>query len=444
MKEIAQILLQVNETSSKKEKESILASHKDNTLLKEVLNQIFNPFLKTNIAKKKLAKQVKVAPTADIKELKEFLRYIQSESSGSDLDIANIQSYIQSQPEDERWLLEAMTIKTLKFGFTESTINKAFGYDFIPVFDIMLADKWVDVKRTTKNGVKVEKIIENWKRYTGKRIIATNKLDGNRVVVFVHEDCRIEFYSREGHLLEGYTELANAFQGLPKGFVYDGEVLAINTDGLNSKDLFQKTSSICRTKGEKKNLEFHGFDFLPINEFTKGGTDVSCELRKEALGKIIANHNNSLVKYVEPLYIGDFDKDLIEELSEKAKANEEEGIMVQLADAPYQCKRTKDILKVKVFMSADVRCIDVYEGHEESTKGKLGGLVLDYKGFPVNVGGGYSAEEREMYWNDPSLVLGKIIEIKFFEEFENEDGELDLRFATFKTLREDKSEPSYY
>ncbi|MFJ8247357.1 hypothetical protein [Peribacillus asahii] len=443
MKTISQILLQVNETSSKKEKESIIAQHKENELFKAVLNQIFNPFLKTNIAKKKLAKDVsKVKGFTPISDINEYMEYL-NKCTGNDENINSVQIYIKSQPEEIRWLLESMAIKTLKFGFTESTINKAFGHSFIPVFDIMLADKWVDVKRTTKNGVKVEKVIENWKLYIGKRVIATNKLDGNRITAFLYEDGRVEFYSREGHLLEGYTELAEAFKGLPTGQVYDGEVIAINTEGLNSKDLFQKTSSICRKKGEKKNLEFHGFDLLPIEEFKKGGFDVACEKRKEALGQLIENHNHSLIKYVEPLYVGEFDKELIEGLSEQAKLNEEEGIMVQLADAPYQCKRTKDILKVKVFQSADIRILDMYEGEGQNV-GKLGGLVMDYKGCRVNIGGGYSAEERELFWNNPESVLGKIAEIKFFEEFENEEGELDLRFATFKTIRDDKTEPSYY
>lgn len=440
MKQVAEILLQVNATSSKKEKEAILALHKENTLLRDVLNQIFNPFLKTNIAKKKLAKKVKVPPTANITELKEFLHYLQNQSSGSDTDIANIQSYITNQPEDLWWLFEAMAIKTLKFGFTESTINKAFDEDFIPTFDVMLAEKYTEEKRKA-DGTKVVK--NNYERYIGKEVIATPKLDGNRCVVFVHENGHIELLSRSGKDLEGYTEIIEAFKFFPKGFVYDGELLAINDSEFNSKELFQKTQTIVRTKGEKTGVMFWAFDLLPIAEFKSGGSPHDCIDRKNALKRVIEKYSHPLIQYVEPLYVGTFDEEIIEKLSEEAVAREEEGIMVQLAYAPYQLKRTFDILKVKIFQSADLRVLDVYEGEGQNV-GKLGGCIVDYKGYEVRVGYGYTKQEREDYWENTDLVIGKIIEVKYFEESQDMNGNLSLRFPGFKTIRDDKTEPSYY
>jgi len=444
MKEIAQILLQVESTSSKKEKEAILALHKDNTLLKEVLNQIFNPFIKTGMAKKKLEKKVKMICTTIISADHDYIHYLQNRCSGKDADIVNIQYFISQQPEELRWLYEAMAIKTLKFGFTESTINKAFGFNFLPTFDLMLAEKYIETKKIKG----VAKIYNHWERYIGKRVIATKKLDGNRVAVFVRDGGKVELYSREGHVLEGFGEIEKTFSLFPIGYVYDGELIATNEEGLNSQELFKKTSSIVKKKGEKVGLEFHAFDLLPIEEFEKGGFDMACEKRKDALGRLINMQRNTvqncqLVHYVTPLYIGDFDYDLMEKFASEAKENQEEGIMVQLADAPYECKRTFGILKVKAFESADIRCLDMYEGKSGKNIGRLGGLILDFKGHRVNIGGGYSDEQRNEIWANPSLVIGKIIEIKYFEESVDENGDLDLRFGTFKTIRDDKTEPSY-
>lgn len=439
---VAEIIKQVEETSSKKEKEAIIALHKDNELLGKVLNFVFNPYIKTNIAKKKLAKQVtKIdgawTPMWSVEDYMDFL----SKCSGRDNQIASVQDYIATHPKELHWLLEAMATKDLKIGATSSTINKAFGYDFIPTFDVMLAEKYIETKKVKG----VAKVYEHWQRYIGKRVIATNKLDGNRDVAFVRAKDDVKFYSREGHLLEGCIELEEAFSSFPVGFVYDGEMLATNEEGLNSKLLFQKTSKIIKKKGDKKGLEFHAFDIIPIEEFEKGGWNVSCEKRKEALKMVVSEQAHPLIKYVKPLYIGDFDKGIIDVLADVAKKNEEEGIMVQLADAPYECKRTFSILKVKSFESADIRCLDIYEGKSGKNIGRLGGLILDFKGSRVNVGGGFSDELRDSIWADPSLVIGKIVEIQYFEEFiDDETGELDLRFATFKTIRDDKSEPSYY
>lgn len=441
MNEIAVILKQIEATSSKKEKEAILAMHKDNTLLKDVLNQIFNPFIKTNIAKKKLAKKVDLTNVTELRSIYDYMAFL-SQSTGKDEHIATVQAYIESQPEDIRWLLEAMAIKNLKFGFTESTINKAFEYNFIPEFDVMLAEKYKEEKINKKTGEKKVKL--NYLRYNGLMVVATPKLDGNRCVVIVHDSGLIELLSRSGKVLEGYHEVVEAFKAFPRGFVYDGELLATNEEGFNSKDLFTKTQRITRSKGEKKDIHFHAFDILPIESFKEGICITPCIDRKNALEKVVAMYSNGIVEYVKPLYVGVFDEEIIKKLSEEACALEEEGIMVQLADAPYQCKRTFDILKVKVFESADLRVIGYYEGKEASTAGKLGGFIVDYRGYKVNVGGGYSKEEREDYWKDPEAMVGKIIEVKYFNESQDKHGNLSLRFPVFKTVREDKIEPSYH
>lgn len=440
MKDVAQILLQIESTSSKKEKEAILSSHKENTLLREVLNQIFNPFLKTNIAKKKLAKKVKGDITPEnLKTVHDYIDYLNS-SSGKDEHIVTVQSYILSQPEELRWLYEAMALKSLKFGFTGKTINKAFGEEFIPVFDVMLAEKYVETKRN-KDGT--QKVKKNYLRYTDKNVVVTPKLDGNRCVIFTHENGAIEMLSRSGKELEGYDEIVEAFKSFPKGFVYDGEILATNEEGLNALELFRKTSSIVRKKGKKTGVDFHAFDILPISDFQRGICPTACIDRKNALKATVEKYGNNLVKYVEPIYVGKFDEKIIKKLSDEACERQEEGIMVQLMDTPYVLKRTFDILKVKIFESADLRVIDVFEG-EGRDKGRLGGCIVDYKGYPVRVGYGYTREERIDFWNDKSLILNKIVEVRYKDESCDKNGKISLRHPGFKTVREDKTEPSYY
>lgn len=440
MKDVADILLEINSTSSKNDKQSILAHNKGNTRLRRVLNQIFNPFFKTNIAKRKLEKKVSAIEVKGlIKTFDDYLEFL-SRTTGKDAEIAEIQLFIRSQPSELKWLYEAMAIKSLKFGFSESTINKAFGEEFIPKFDLMLAEKYTEKKKDKKTGKDVIK--KNYSRYEGKQVIATPKLDGNRCAVFVHDDGSIELLSRSGKDLEGYTDIIEAFKEFPRGIVYDGEILAINDENMKSSELFQKTQKIVRTKGEKKNVMFHAFDMLPIDEFKNGGCSTSCIKRKKALEMVVERHNQPLIAYVKPLYIGMFDHDKINELSEEAIAMEEEGIMVQLADASYQLKRTFDILKVKIMESADLMVKGTFEG-EGKNEGKLGGVIVDYKGFDVRVGGGFSDELRESLWIDPEELIGKIVEVQYFKESVDKHGNLSLRFPIFKTIREDKTEPSY-
>lgn len=53
-------------------------------------------------------------------------------------------------------------------------------------------------------------------------------------------------------------------------------------------------------------------------------------------------------------------------------------------------------------------------------------------------------EQRVEFWNDKNKLLGKIVEIGYFEISSNKEGTYGLRFPTFKWVREDKQEISMY
>ena len=92
--------------------------------------------------------------------------------------------------------------------------------------------------------------------------------------------------------------------------------------------------------------------------------------------------------------------------------------------------------------TVDLRIIGFEEGSSKNA-GKLGALIVDYKGNEVGVGSGFTDFDREFIWNNQDQYLGKICEVQYFEESKNKDGGVSLRFPVFKHLRTDKTEPSY-
>ena len=118
-----------------------------------------------------------------------------------------------------------------------------------------------------------------------------------------------------------------------------------------------------------------------------------------------------------------------------------EGVMLNLY-TPYECKRTKNLIKVKKFFSCDIKCTGIEEGSGRN-KGTLGALICDYKGNTVNVGTGFSDKDRKQIWQHPEDVINKIITVKYKEETKNKDGGLSIQFPVFETVRFDKNEPSY-
>ena len=90
----------------------------------------------------------------------------------------------------------------------------------------------------------------------------------------------------------------------------------------------------------------------------------------------------------------------------------------------------------------DLRIIGFDEG-EGKLKGTLGAIVVDYKGNPLNVGGGFSLDDREFFWYNKDRLLGRVIKVRYFEETQNKDGIKSLRFPVFEELREEGKEESY-
>ena len=125
-----------------------------------------------------------------------------------------------------------------------------------------------------------------------------------------------------------------------------------------------------------------------------------------------------------------------------AEDNDMEGVIVNL-DTPYECKRSKNLIKVKKFYTYDLEVIDIEEG-DGRNKGTLGALVVKYKNNTVNVGSGFTDGERKHFWENKEDIIGRVIEVKFKETtVDKKTGLESLQFPVFCGVRELGKEPSY-
>jgi len=433
LERFADLVKKLTSTQGRLEKEAFLRQVADDYELLEVLKFLFNPYIVTGISDKKLNKHKKmeIAPDYD-SGLMPIIGYFKNHNTGRDEDIKFLVAKATATQNPE--LVYSIIKRDLKLGIQNTTLNKVFGAGFVPKFDVMLAERFAD----------------NPNHVQDKDFIITEKLDGIRCILIF--DPEPAFFSRSGQPILDLVELVDQVKHLPKNFVYDGELLLENTNNLKSEDLYRATVKVTNKDGEKKNILFNMFDMVDKECFKNGIDPTSCIDRKKHLKKTLENlHKKNIglnLKLVPMLYVGN-DINEISRLQDQFARDGGEGIMLNIANAPYECKRTKSLLKVKQFNTADVLVIDVEEG-SGANRGRLGAVLVKFHGpdgeeYTVRVGSGFKLDEREKFWHDKDLILGKIIEIGYFELSRNQNDEnYSMRFPTFKHVRHDKTEISMH
>ncbi|MDR0976031.1 MAG: hypothetical protein LBM01_03705 [Christensenellaceae bacterium] len=422
-------------TASRLEKEAILAEFKDDAEVLAILDFLYNPFIVSGISDKKLvrAKADLFSAMSAPKDFRQVLEYFKAHNTGRDEDVNFLVSFADGFEAETRELIFAVITKSLKLGVADTTLNKVFGADFIPKFNVMLAENYNE---------------ENNQEYVnGKEFLITEKFDGVRCMLIFSENGEPTFFSRQGKALQDMVELIEESEKLDKNFVYDGELLLKNDENLIASDNFRATVKITSSDNIKKNLFFNIFDKVLKTDILNGESSKTARERKQSYIEELTALNLPHFIPAPILYEGT-DISKIMEFCDKLTAEGKEGVMINIADAPYECKRTKNLLKVKKFHTADVLCEGIEEGGG-ANKGKLGAAIVKFTHegafYTCKVGSGFKQDEREYFWENKNEIVGHIIEIGYFEITKNQnDDAFSLRFPTFKCVRNDKDEISMH
>ena len=439
LKDFKELCDKLQSTTGRLEKEKYLREYEDNAYVKRCLFFLFNDYIVTGISKKKLQKcnhnfKAPLQYNEDNFNILDLLDYVREHNTGRDKDLKVIEEFAEANSQYGEFIYQLVS-KDLTLGIQSTTLNKVYGKDFVPVFDVMLAQRYFEDP---------EKYLPN-----GTNFILTTKLDGIRCICSFDLDGEVKFFSRQGKPIYGLNQIAEDVKStLTPGYIYDGELLLKNTNNLKSKDLYRATVKVVNSDLlDKENVEFHIFDKVNIKCFKEGYSPIPSSERKAAIHSELSNKPANWLKEVSMLYEGN-DKSKIEEYLARITNAGGEGVMINLSDGPYECKRSKFVLKVKKMNSFDLRCVDMEEG-TGANKGRLGAIIVNYMGkdsktYKVKVGSGFKFEDREYFWNHKDEIINKIVEIQFFEESENQNGGYSLRFPVYLQVRNDKTEPSQY
>ena len=409
---------------SKERKIEMFKKLKDDKLLFEMLSMAFNDEVKTGLGKAKVNKKVKVAPNIIIKNMAELMHYVEAHATGTDQDIANVQYFLNTLEEDEKELVVSIITKQLKIGISRE-LNDVFDK---PIVVIPIAQKGENAK-------------DHKAFFIGKKLYISEKLDGQRGT---YEKGSLNSYNRIEYKF--LNDLTKEIQDkLPKGYVFDGELLykPKANEKLDRKEIRSRTATILNSDSEdKKDIEFVIFDIVKEDKWAKEVDTISFEERRNLLEKIFKDLDLKWLRLVK-IYSIQTGLDNIQHWLQLSKEEGLEGVIINIANAPYEYKRSKNIFKLKDQDTIDLRIIDLEEGQGDFV-GMLGAFIVDYKGNRVHVGGGRGLDHelRTKIWNEritPNSVIGKILEVSYFgESKDSKTGLNSLTSPQYVVIRTDK------
>ena len=425
MEEVIRLFKQIQETSSTNDKKAIIAANKDNELFKKCLVFLLDGNINTGISNKKINK--KVEPSSELapyylcinSTFEEVMEYLSKNNTGTDVDIYEIQCFLEGHKE-YREFYEQMITKSFRLGADSKVVNSVIP-GLIPTWEVMLGTS-----------------IEHCKLPENTWFSLSQKLNGNRCTYY-----NGDFYTRQNKKYIGLNHIKADIEKIPnaKDYVFDGELIYKNNEGLSDSSAFQKGTGIANNKSEsKEELKLVLFDVLPKEEFDNKISKDTYKIRKKHLLDL-KQYETENIEIVQMFYEGT-DQSEIWKWLDYCEQHDMEGCMLNL-DTPYECKRTKSLMKIKKFYDFDLQIV----GYEEGTgrnKGRLGAFVVDYNGNKVKVGSGYSDEERVNFWNNRDKYIGRVITVKYKEISKDKKTGLEsLQFPVYCGIRELGKEPSY-
>ena len=347
--------------------------------------------------------------------------------------------------DSEEWNLFLAPIlrRDMRSGISSTTVNKICkGTDYeIPIFSCQLATN-------CENRPEMKGIKRLEPKLDGVRVLlVVNILDSGTYATCYSRNGKVfeNFKHIEDQVLENLMELISARHkvsilgsDLTRGFVLDGEVVG------NS---FQELMRQARRKENvaAEDSVFHIFDILPVSDFSRGHWNAQLSKRidlLEAMQPAIDKMPNvELLPHLQVDLDDHEGRSQFERYCRDMVAAGYEGVMIKDLDAPYICKRSTSWMKYKPTITVDLEVIGLEEGTGRN-KGRLGALVCngvdDGKEITVNVGSGFSDEERDQLWEDRNLIVGRTVEILCDVITQNQDGTYSLRFPRFVRFRDDK------
>ena len=272
-------------------------------------------------------------------------------------------------------------------------------------------------------------LAEKWKDFVGRLkpdawIIAQIKLNGLRGVAKKQKG-KVTIYTRGGKTVTCVPEInAELERIMPEGATWDGEICT--EDAKPTAAMFQRIMGAARRKEHTPDADllfYHIFDNATqkIAElgYVKRMDSIADSWDAQRVKLKTVDH-----KVIQVHEVLAFEQALTEEGYE--------GAIIRMMDAPYEHKRTKNLLKVKSFIDDEFEIVDVLPGRGIRTT-MAGKVVVRLKDGQTNEAGvSGSHEQAKELLDNKKKYIGRMCTVRFF----NYTGEGKLFHPVFYGMRE--------
>jgi DNA ligase-1 len=439
MKKELGVLLEVESLTgngSQKEKQRLISENLSEEML-YIIDVCFNPFITTKLHKLDLEKTrgiIPPSPFPGFQVFKDLVEDLKKAPAANDSlrQRANflINTKISDDPKEDlliRDILMKILTKRMNIGIGAKLINKAVGKELIPDPSVMLASD-------------DQKEVSGW-----NKIYCEEKYDGVRVIAVGNRESGFQFYTRafneldKAKLTRIESELVKILHAanVVSDVFFDGEL----TD-LNRKSVSGKVTQILKGTAPNdidKEFIFNVFD-IEKSEVLKTGKGTTPFLKRRQELEFLTSFlsENGPVKLARQWVVDSMEK--TQEIYGLIVSMGGEGVILKPENHVYECKRSKNWVKLKQIQDCDLEITGWFPG-EGKREGFIGGFICkDSSGtLEVRIGSGFTDKDLQELSQDPDSLIGKIAAIQYNEPITDKFGGRSLFLPRFIEIRNDKT-----
>lgn len=223
-----------------------------------------------------------------------------------------------------------------------------------------------------------------------------------------------------------------------RNIFFDGEL----TD-LNRKSVSGKVTQILKGTAPNnidENFIFHIFDLDSAKTLESGkGQTLYLERRQNLSDLFDPSENYGSIKLGQMWEVNGMEETLV--IYKRIVSQGGEGVICK-NDHFYECKRSKNWVKLKEVNECDLVVTGWYEG-EGKREGLIGGLICTdlSQTLRVRIGAGFTDSDLAELSQNPDSLKGSIISVQYNVTITDKHNNRSLFLPRFVELRSDKKDP---